>query len=56
LTQHELGPPSRYEDPRCNGDPQAGELGPAEDLLEWNSAQSLLDDPFELVGRRRRRQ
>jgi hypothetical protein len=56
LVQHELRPPPRDEDPRCNGDPQAGELGPAEDLLERNSGHSLLDHPFELVGRRRRRQ
>jgi hypothetical protein len=56
LTQHELGPPPRYEDPRCNCDPQAGELGPAEDLLDRNSAHSQLDQPFELVGRSRRRQ
>jgi hypothetical protein len=56
LLQNELGPAPRHEYARFNGNPQAAELRPAEDLLQWKSAHPLLHHLIEFVRGCRRRQ
>ena len=49
----ELGAPARHEDSWRHRNPQAAELSPAEDLLQWDSALPPPDHLFEFLGRRR---
>ena len=55
LPDKELGAPPRHEHPGCHGNPEAAELGPAEDLLKRQADVALADHGFEFgwcAGRR----
>jgi hypothetical protein len=51
LPDEELGTPPRHEHPGRDGDPQAAEFGPAEDLLQRQPGRALADHGVEF-GRR----
>jgi len=51
LPDEELGPPPRHEHAGRHGDPQAAELGPADDLLQRQAGGALADHGVEF-GRR----
>ncbi len=51
MSQQKLGPLPRYEYARLDANPQSGELGPTNDLLQRESPYSLPDHVFEIVLR-----
>jgi hypothetical protein len=51
VSQQKQGPLSRYEYARLDANPQSGELGPTNDLLQRKSLHALPDHVFEIVLR-----